>query len=196
MAQLRAGLWQLGGEPYEWNLGLGYIQEASEELLGLEGGFWSLDFEQTRLLEASHYNADRFEALVGAQWQGPQAGLPRGLALAWAFGPSIEKALGPRPGGDRWGLKARLALQAKNGLGVFQSSLLFSQTHDTGVYSQTLFGPVKRRREAAEVRVVQDFKGFQEVTPFLNVSLFSSRDTINLFTYQSIQIQIGASRSW
>ena len=196
MVQLRAGLWQLGGQPYEWNLGLGYVQEASEELLGLEGGFWSLDFEQTRLLEASHYNADRFEALVGAQWQGPQAGLPRGLALAWAFGPSIEKALGPRPGGDRWGLKARLALQAKNGLGVFQSSLLLSQTYDTDSYSEALFGPVKRRRDAVEFRVVQDFKPIKELTPFLSLSLLSSKDRLPLFTYEAFQVQLGASRLW
>ena len=201
--QLQLSHWQLGGLGYETSWGVMY-ERHSQPWSGWLGsgakGFWGVNVEQTQVLQDGRFDANRLALHIGASYglakvesgQGPGA---RGL-WAWSVGPVYEESVFHRPGGHRLGVKAKALLQLPNRMGQARVSLSAGLLNDQDVYNQTLFGGVKRQRRQLELALQQTFRPISGLQPFMGLSWANTKDTINLFTVESLQVHLGISQAW
>ena len=107
-----------------------------------------------------------------------------------------EESVFHRPGGRRLGVKAKALLQLPNLMGQARVSFSAGLLNDQDVYNQTLFGGVKRQRRQLELALQQTFRPVSGLQPFMGLSWANTKDTINLFTVESLQVHLGISQAW
>jgi len=75
-------------------------------------------------------------------------------------------------------------------------ALVLGLLNDQDNYNQALFGGLKRERKETDFSMQQTFQPVAGLQPFMGLNWLSTNDTIDLFTVESLLLQLGFRQEW
>lgn len=208
LKNVRSGMWpehwetgfqfnrtHIGSSPYENSLFAWTTMWTQEQTEWLEskqawrwGAEWNLSYYQ--YLQNANYDAVRIDLKWRQQWQWPTAYALHLFGLS--LGPSIDKAQGDRPGGDRYGYTGLVEWDARwhpqhQTVAYIQHQSLKDQVP----YSATFFGSQARLPKSTMVALRHTYRLSLEHQVYAQYLRQTTKDTINLFSYDNQSVMIG-----